>query len=134
MAKGKSKGGRDNSSPIANGTLSRPTVTPSSVHLIEVQDRRTYHPEAAARPPLSTSGTRTRLKAVSPLPKPKTQKAYRAPVLRTVPHQIGFRAPESVLVCVRRKIRKEVLHALRKTGFGKRHRRPRRTRHSNIRC
>lgn len=35
-----------------------------------------------------------------------------------VPHQLGFAAPEKVLICVRRKIRKEVLHAYKRTGRG----------------
>lgn len=135
MAKGKSKGRRDLSTSVSNGTLSVPRVTPSSVDLAQVQDRRLYHPEAAHRPPLSLSGGRTRLKAAAPLPsKKQAPSRVRTIQAQVVPVGVAFRDPTGVLVCVRRKIRKEVLHALNKTGYGKKRRRPRRSRYSGIRC
>lgn len=54
---------------------------------------------------------------------------------RTVSKRVGFHAPWQVIICVRRKRRREVLHALNKTGAGKgRQRRPVRNTFSEVRC
>lgn len=45
---------------------------------------------------------------------------------------MAFKAPKFVAICVRRKIRREVLLALGRGGGGKR--RPRRNAYSNVRC
>jgi len=50
-----------------------------------------------------------------------------------VPYQIAFSAPAETLVCIRRKRRKQVLFAKRKTGKGGQ-RRPRRSRWSDVKC
>lgn len=105
--------------PLA--TLLRPAPPPiKPLQLIE--DRRTYHPLGADRPARQVSGHPSKPLRVTPSRKFK------------IPTQLGFTDPRQVAVCVRRKQRKEVLHALKKTGKGKRHRRPRRTWLSNIRC
>jgi len=46
----------------------------------------------------------------------------------------AFRDPQDVVVCVRRKQRKEILHALGRTGRGARRARPRLTASSHISC
>jgi len=49
--------------------------------------------------------------------------------------RVGFSHPWQVIVCVRRKRRREVLHALRKTGRGgSKQRKPRRNFWSEVRC
>lgn len=55
----------------------------------------------------------------------------RSPV-RVSWHGVGFRDPTSVMICIRRKIRREVMHAL--GAAGGRVRRPRRNFYSNVRC
>lgn len=83
------------------------TIATRSVHLlpsIEVQDRRRWHP-------------------LGELAKPKKVTGSTALYDRVV-SMMKFQDPREVLVCVRRKRRKGVLHALRKTGrVGQRKRR-----------
>lgn len=82
---------------------------PSSLSLLE--DRRQFHPLAEFRPARSFL-TRPRLV----IAQPNVNKPRRS-TLR-IPSQVGFDVPRNVAVCVRRKSRKEVLHALRFTGRG----------------
>lgn len=51
-----------------------------------------------------------------------------------VPSRVKFNVPQEVALCVRRKQRREVLFAKRRTGKGSRARRRRRTYWSNISC
>lgn len=88
----------------------------------QTEDRRRWHPEGPRRPAASFSKPRHRLKALAP----------KRPVLG-VPNAIGFANPTNVLVCVRRKIRKEVMHALGKAGRGGQ-RRPKFNFFSKVRC
>lgn len=89
-------------------------------YLLEVEDRRTYHPAGVARPSVSSRRHHT--------PKPSTGfTAFHSKPLMT------FGAPRHVLICVRRKTRDEVLHALGKTGRGSG--RPRKfNQYSKVRC
>lgn len=77
--------------------------------LLEVEDRRTFHPERSLRPPMTFVGGASRL--VAKRPPSSGRSSY--PGAR-----IGFEVPRAVVVCVRRKQRKEVLHALGKVGRG----------------
>lgn len=86
------------------------------------EDRRTWYPEAI-RPARSFQGpTRLQIKPVS-----------RARHLAYPPQAVSFVAPRRVLVCVRRQIRREVLHAFRKTGRSGQ-RSPRLTQWSGVHC
>lgn len=78
------------------------SVQPSlpNLPLIEVEDRRRYHPSGDRRSALNQNGRQHTLKASGTLTHPR----------------VGFEDAQRVLVCVRRKTRKEVLHARRKTG------------------
>ena len=127
-------------SPIANPRLPRvtapslslPVLRPSSL-LTEIEDRRTYSPLGPLRGAVSFSGAQHGLRAVDR----KTTDRFSG--LRKFPSQtkahVGFDAPVHVLVCVRRKRRKEVLFAKRKTGSGGgRQRRPRHNWFSKIHC
>lgn len=105
-----------------------------------IEDRRTWHPERENRPARSyyehfhrlvyqarkiRSHVRT---AMDP------SRLLRRAAWNQVPHQVAFRNPQSVLVCVRRKMRREVLHALRKTGSGSGRKKPKRNWTSGISC
>jgi len=95
-------------------SLLRPVPYP----LPTTYDRRTFHPLGKLRPAATSLGKRHQLKT---LKKP-------APLSK-----IGFANPRHVLVCIRRNQRKQVLHAINKTGKAGQ-RRPRRNEYSEISC
>jgi len=70
-----------------------------------LEDRRFWHPLGQRRPAQSFRNVNHSLK----IPSGRSTSKY--PL-----HTVGFVNPENVAVCVRRKIRKEVLFAKRKTG------------------
>ncbi|QXP08043.1 MAG: hypothetical protein [Arizlama microvirus] len=105
--------------------------------LLEYEDRRTWHPEGSARPARSFSSSRHRLVVQNVTPKKLFAKNVdNFAFLRKFPDQkavIAFQAPRRVLLCVRRRIRREVLHAFGKAGkVGQR--RPRFSEYSKIKC
>jgi len=103
--------------------------------LQSVEDLREWHPDAILEAP-TRSLRRSRVTLHSPAPKstfsPRRQKLasfFHSPEIR------AFSSPKFVAVCIRRKIRKEVMHALGKSGLGaKKTRRYRRNANSTIRC
>lgn len=103
-------------------------VFPSQLEMFDLpalEDRRTFHPEGPARPARSPRRPRHRL---------SVPKKYQYSLKKSyVPHEVGFQDPQKVLVCVRRKRRREVLHALRKAGK-RGQKRPRRNFYSSISC
>lgn len=110
--------------PIASRMLSRPLLPRPYVPPPQT-DRRFYDPTRTVRRPHSLVSAATRIKAVDHgLP---VNKAF-------LGHRLAFSIPRLVALCVRRKTRKEVLHALRKTGGGSGRRRPRRNFWSNVKC
>lgn len=128
--------GEDGTFDIANDPL-QPLLTPTSPPvrvvdpfeglnlLLEVQDNRLFHPEAADRPPLDFSGGLARVVANDVAPRSSANRTAR-------PDASAFANPQSALVCARRAIRKQVLFA---KGFRKRvSRRRRRGPNSDIRC
>lgn len=139
---GKKRAERDNT--LSLGSLLRPSVpfrplSPVSPDLFgerltEIEDRRTFHPLREFRPPAVLLGaTRASLvPAVSPARKAKKEGGLRH--RQAPPPTLAFRAPKEVLVCVRRHRRREVLHALKKTGRGARARHRHRNPYSEIRC
>lgn len=134
MSKSKSRKRRDNSS-IANRRLplsfSRPLLSPFP--LIEIEDRRQWHPEGEYAPARSFSRSRHRLT----LPRQRRQITRKSSLQKVfysqVPSVVSFYEPLKVLICVRRSIRKEVLHALNKTGR-RGQKRPRYNFYSSISC
>lgn len=86
--------------------------------MLEVEDRRRFHPSRKFRSAASFSRPHHVLKV-------KSSRALSA--------RVAFSAPKKVLVCVRRKRRKEVLHAKRVAGRGGL-RRPRRSWFSDVSC
>lgn len=126
MAKSKnsSRGTRDASQSLTVTLRSRP----SSRHLdlTQVEDFRSFSFEPATRP--------ARLFSTSPAsvgldPAQKKRQARKG----RVPWQLAFQAPRETVVCVRRWRRREVLHALKKTGK-RGQRKPRRSKWRSYKC
>lgn len=120
----------DASRPVMRFGISPLLVSGRSLRVIE--DRRTFHPDPY-RPAATLRSSRHRLRVHIPL-NAKTVPLRRWTARSAVPARIGFVAPTSVLVCVRRRTRREVLHAYRRVGAGTRRRRARRSTYSNIVC
>jgi len=80
-------------------------------------DRRSYRPDAPSAPPVST--VRSAARVVS-----------RGPHF----HSLSFAQPRQVTICLRRKVRKEVMHALNHAGKGGRQRKRRRNFWSDVSC
>lgn len=99
-----------------------------------VEDRRTFHPEPYRRPELFP--TRPRPARVIALAKQvsKPKALVRNQVRVAFPSaRLGFVEPARTLICVRRKIRKAVLHATGRAGR-RGQRKPRRNEHSEVKC
>lgn len=97
--------------------------------LIEVEDRRNWHPQVTN---LMDAPVRSSRRARVPLQLAKPLKRWGKPH-RFNFSRLQFSSPKQVLVCVRRKVRKEVLHALKKSGRGG-NRRRRYNSLSQVRC
>lgn len=120
---------RDNNS-IPNRRLIEPIsfdFIRSLSSLAPIEDRRTFHPEQAFRPARSFSRANHVLVA-------RPDRTRSGQVRLSVPVGVGFGDPRRVIICVRRRQRREVLHALGKTGRGKARRPPRRSYYSDVRC
>lgn len=93
-------------------------LSPPKINLKPIEDRRRWHPDGKQVAPQATQRLHRALKIASPAP---TAPKYK------LPSRVAFSAPKHVVVCVRRKTRKEVLFAkkLTKRGSGSRkHRNP----------
>lgn len=101
-----------------------PAARPTVDRLID--DRREYHPLGFFKPAtkISTGGP------VGPLRVSRPTKARPG----RLPVNVGFTAPGDTAICVRRKQRKEVLHALKRTGKGGARRRPKFNWFSRVSC
>lgn len=124
------------STPYSNRRLSGPirrhAALPRLSSLRAIEDRREFHPEREQRPARGFVYPRHRLVVSVPRQEPSRLPDTFTP---TVPVGVAFRAPRQVAICVRRKQRREVLHALGKTGRGSRHHRaPRRNVYSEVHC
>lgn len=101
------------------------TPSSTSVRSIspEIEDRRTFRPDGAAKH--TRSSRRSRIPLVA-----HDTRGIRSNF--SVPVHVAFKAPRYVAVCVRRKQRREVLLA---KGFGGgKHRKPKLNSYSNVRC
>lgn len=146
MARSKSR--RRETDVFSNGTLpvyTTPQFRPTPVHPIrssalrEFEDRRTFYP-TVIRPAATFSSPNHRLVAVD-------RSYFKRPRVQTTPRwnfqtqmsgtkaSIAFAEPTRTLICVRRQQRREVLHALNKTGHGTGATRYSRwNEYSNVRC
>lgn len=111
MAKRMRSEKRDNNTiPNRPTRLRSPTfvVRLRPIPLSLVEDRRHFYPEPALRPALSFGRKANR---VVVLRKPRSR-PFRFPDV------FGFRVPNLVAMCLRRKVRREVMHALDLTRKG----------------
>lgn len=103
---------------------------PEGLRLIE--DRRTFYPEPH-RPARSLRRAADATVTVRSVPSKAPTKVRPRADLFFAPEAFAFKSPRHVLICIRRKMRREVLHALRKAGKGgMRH--PRRNAWSDVHC
>lgn len=86
-----------------------------------LEDRRFFNPLGPYRTPATFGPQRRFRPAVTYSSSPGN-----------IPIGIGFARPDTVAICVRRKVRREVLFAKNKSGG--RHRRPRRNYWSSVKC
>lgn len=147
MAKGRTSGQRGFSNsytPTANSTAallsglnapllpSRPLL-PEFGPFIEVEDGRTYNPVDPSFRSLTIGGSIARINVAKVVVHKRPVIAYGQPIYAyrglprgvQVPVGVKFESPFRVVRCLRRKIRREVIFALRKEkkGAGARHRR-----------
>lgn len=127
----------------------------------EPEDRRRFHPEGPDKPARTHRGTVARM-TIAGVSSPKDRKAFaaaqrarresqrfsafgsspfavgeaphRSARRNRVPARVRFQSAKHVWICVRRKIRKEIMHALKKTGKAVVRRQPRRNMYSDITC
>lgn len=98
-----------------------PYSRPSFLQTIE--DRRTWHPGVLR--PAATFSRRDQRRLVE-----RSRNSF-----ETFPSlHLGFAQPKKVAICVRRKTRREVIHALRKAGAGAAQKRRKRNEYSDVRC
>lgn len=131
MAKSKSRAGRGASrhryrpSPAAQArTMPRPITLRLSPlpSLISYEDRRTWHPDGPLRSVFAFRRSARRI-------------LDRANPMWHARSALHFADPTRVVLCLRRKVRKEVMHALRKTGKrGRGQKPPKRNFYSAIGC
>lgn len=110
---------------LASGLFSAP--------LTDLEDRRAFYPGDLPTnwaPARTVGGTAARLRVV-PGARPRSLPTTQARTLWPSA-AIGFQNPPSVLICVRRQRRREVLHAI--GAAGTRVRRPTRNEYSSISC
>lgn len=105
--------------------------------LQQLEDRREWHPEGYARPARGWSLPRHRLVMRQSKGEARRSSSFSfqspfLPSFQSVPIGIGFKAPKQVAICIRRKIRKEVILATGKGGA--RHRKPTRSYYSEVFC
>ncbi|QXP44302.1 MAG: hypothetical protein [Arizlama microvirus] len=87
----------------------RDVVLRRSLPVIASGDRRLFHPAGVLRPVAATVRSARRL-----VPARKANQPSRL----SIPERIGFAVPRKVLLCVRRKQRREVIHAKRLQSRG----------------
>lgn len=141
----KLKAKRDVTTPSLETLLSpiKPITKPILHHLPKpktdlrpLEDRRKYHPDGRQQAAKSIHKATHRLtvkRGPQGRPLKSRPSALRSPV-KALSHKIGFHDAKRVLICIRRKMRKQVLHALKLTGKGARSRRHRQSEYSSIRC
>lgn len=106
---------------LVTPSLLSPLTSPRDV--LDLEDRRQYHPEDYYRPARSVTSEDRNVNVKTPAKK-------FSPAL---PFGLQFAVPDRVAVCVRRKQRREVLFAKGRGGGGRR-KRPHKNWHSKVSC
>lgn len=115
--------------PLSNPYVDRTRLDPLGSNLSAFEDRRLHYPAAfptSWKPATAFNGRPARLT-------PSRLKKTRGMALSWPSHRISFEAPARVILCVRRKQRREVFHAKGLAG-GRGYKRPRRSVYSSISC
>lgn len=123
MAKRNSARGRVNTYN-ARQSLPLSTLVNQLVHrtlprqdLRQYEDRREYYPKQLERPARSYRSPKSRVFPVSsPQTRRVTHTSLTSGLFNPSVQTFAFAEPSQVLICERRRARKEVLHALRKAG------------------
>lgn len=106
----------------------RPTEVLST--LTDVEDFRTWTPHRVRRP----KTVRGSYAGVSGSGDPPPRKIPPRSHIRNFFRRLKFEASQFTLVCIRRNVRREIAHAFKFAGKGKRKRKPRYNRFSKVRC
>lgn len=89
--------------------------------LTDVEDRRRFHPKGRFRPPASIS-TRASARLFDAVRRPTITRpnklSSKKAIKVTHSPRLRFLNPKHLAICIRRKIRREVIHALRHNGGG----------------
>lgn len=109
--------------PVVLKAMKSQTLQTLRQRLRTIEDRREWHPLGPRRSARSFNAAHHQL--VVKQPRKQSHK---------VPKGIRFHAPRKVLICVRRKVRREVMFALNKRGKGSARRNRRRNWYSAISC
>lgn len=121
---------RDELSSLVHPVLRLPTIRltpPVDLRLLEDR-RRADETTDFARP------ARAMRRGDAQLVVPARSSNVRRSAVYDLPSAVQFKVPNQVAICVRRKRRKEVLHALRRTGRGARRRKAKWSEFSSVRC
>lgn len=102
--------------PSTINPLDDPVIVNQLNHGNYYDDRRRHHPAPHFKPPHGLIRGATRL------------------VIGKAPTTVRFAVPDLVGICVRRKARREVMHALKRINRGKGGGKRRRNRYSNVQC
>ena len=97
------------------------------------EDRRQWHPDGPHRPASTTSNPRHSLAYKESQNARRRKNAIKKGSLYPGA-AVGFKDPHKILICARRQIRKQVMHALNKTGKGKGRKKPTFNQYSKISC
>lgn len=116
---------------VAKPVRLAPLSQVSSVTLRAYEDRRTYHPNPYTRPAFALPRSAAALVA-TPQPVRRPSKATHPGA--SLPRGVSFAVPDRVAICVRRKRRKEVLHALKVAGGRGKQRTRRMSSYSKVSC
>lgn len=128
---------RDDFSVASREPAARPLSPPpvGLQSLLEIEDRRTFHPEGDNRPVVRRTGAKAQKTLRDRLSRSPRQRVRFGPRVRSQTNAVlGFVRPEGVVTCVRRHRRKEVLFAKKKAGRGGRQRPRRLTWRSQVGC
>lgn len=131
MAKRRNRPGQRDHSSIARPPL-LPVVSPTRFErlaILEFEDRRRFRPDPFSLPLSPRKDQRRIVERVS-RPVGKANKVARF----GRDYKLAFAVPRKVSLCVRRKQRREVMFAMRRTGKGARAVRRRRNQFSDVRC
>ena len=133
MAKRRNRSGQRDHSTIASTPIKLLPVSPTKFErlaILSLEDRRRFHPDG----PFRLSSPRRDQRKVVERVVPRIARKAVSRNTRDGVSKFAFAVPRKVVVCVRRKQRREVLFAMRRTGKGAKRRIRRRNHWSEVSC